>query len=59
MCITMIVVTFDLFYLCSIAYVTPFVLGVNFDNQEFCEESGDGAATTTPDRCEGVGEYKI
>ena len=55
----MIVVTFDLFYLCSIAYVTPFVLGVNFDNQEFCEESGDGMASTTPDRCEGVGEYKI
>jgi len=38
--------------ICS--YVTPFVLGVNFDNQEFCEESGDGMASTTPDRCEGV-----
>ena len=35
-----------------LAYVTPFVLGVDFDNNEVCEAEEAG---TGPDECEGIG----
>jgi len=36
--------------ICS--YVTPFVLGVDFDNNEVCETEAQG---TLPEECEGIG----
>ena len=39
-------------YSIFLAYVTPFVLGVDFDNNEVCETE---AAGTGPDECEGIG----
>ena len=32
-----------------LAYVTPFVLGVDFDNNEICAKEAEG-----PDDCEGA-----
>ena len=39
-------------YSIFLAYVTPFVLGVDFDNNEICETE---AAGTSPNECEGIG----
>jgi len=39
--------------ICS--YTTPFVLGVNFDNNEVCAPTAAIAVAATPANCEGIG----